>query len=107
MKQGSLSTGYSVAFYRGGNWWDSKIAPLLGLAYIQMLLMPMPIEQALLKLAGLLVSSFCVAGFVHAWNDLFDIEADRRAGKKNLIGGLSTPKRAGLIAGLAAGGVLP
>jgi hypothetical protein len=98
---------HELVFYRGGNWWDSKIPPLLAIAYVQMLIQPIPVDLALGALAAVLISAFSLAAYAHTLNDLFDIEADLLAGKKNHMAGLRPWQRLTLPVLLAAVGAAP
>jgi hypothetical protein len=98
---------HELVFYRGGNWWDSKIPPLLAIAYVQMLIQPIPADLALGALAAVLISAFSLAAYAHTLNDLFDIEADLLAGKKNHMAGLRPWQRLTLPVLLAAVGAAP
>ena len=92
---------------RVGNWLDSKIPPMLGVGYVLILVLGIPATQALVGLAALSVSAIALAGYAHVLNDLFDIEADRKAGKDNRVARLPRWQRAALLTGLAALGGLP
>jgi 4-hydroxybenzoate polyprenyltransferase len=89
------------------NWWCAKIPPLLAIAYVQILSSGLGPGPAMLQLASFVLSVACVAAYGHVVNDLFDREADRRAGKPNAVARLG-PGRPVVIAGaLAVAGFLP
>jgi 1,4-dihydroxy-2-naphthoate octaprenyltransferase len=92
---------------RVGNWLDSKIPPLLGTAYVLILVLGMPAERALHLLVALIVSSMSLAGYAHVLNDIFDIGSDQLAGKVNRVARMSPWQRAALLAGLAGMGAVP
>jgi len=75
----------AIAFARPDNWFVSKIPPLLAIAYLDMLRFELAPAAALGCLGGALVSIFCVAIYGHVVNDIFDLEADRLAGKVNRL----------------------
>jgi UbiA prenyltransferase family protein len=92
---------------RRSNWWDSKIPPLLALAYLQILVLSVPVERALVALAALLVSAISLAAAAHVLTDSFDLEQDRRAGKSNALGVLKPWQRIALYSLLAVCGLAP
>lgn len=83
---------------RAGNWWLSKLAPLLGLAAVQVLRFEHePLRAVQLLVGALVVTGGAVGAYGHVVNDAFDITADRRAGKVNRIAGVRPAVR-GLLA---------
>jgi 4-hydroxybenzoate polyprenyltransferase len=66
-----------------------------------------PLSRTLLVMLAFMVSFVGVAGFGHAVNDLFDIDADRRAGKANTMQARPGWQRLLLLGGLLALGVAP
>ncbi|HWE72429.1 MAG TPA: UbiA family prenyltransferase [Stellaceae bacterium] len=70
---------------RPENWWFSKIPPLLGVAYLEILKIGGESGPAVLLLGCYLFSISNVAAYGHVINDLFDIEADLRAGRHNTM----------------------
>lgn len=82
---------------RFDNWWFAKMPPLLAAAYLLILLGGLDIGRAVPVLGGFLLSIICVASYGHVVNDLFDVEADRRAGKANAVARFG-PRRAIVIA---------
>jgi len=83
MSQIGFRLAATVAFARPGNWFVSKIPPLLAIAYIDMRRFELAPAAALRLLGGALVSIFCVAIYGHVVNDMFDLKADRLADKVN------------------------
>jgi 4-hydroxybenzoate polyprenyltransferase len=84
---------------RSEQWWDPKVAPLVGLSALAIGSAPGPAPSgALADLLLLLVSMVGVAAFGHLVNDWCDREADAAAGKANLLVGLAAPRRAALVA---------
>lgn len=89
---------------RIGNWWDAKIPPLLAVAYLELLRAGATPEAALPPLAFYLAAVVCVASYGHVVNDIFDIEADRRAGKANTMAALPVFLHSALPAALLGAG---
>jgi 4-hydroxybenzoate polyprenyltransferase len=68
---------------RATEWWSYKIPPLLAIGYALVLIgSRSPVESIPRVLAGV-ISIIAVAAWGYVINDCFDIEVDRRAGKKN------------------------
>src|SRR3954452_19684201 len=92
---------------RAAEWWEHKLAPLLGTGYATAFLLGASLldsAPALLLALAALVSG---ATFVSLLNDLTDIEADRAAAKPNRAAG--RPRATSLAAVAAcviAGGAL-
>lgn len=81
---------------RADNWWASKIPPLLAVAYAEVLLLDFPPARSFQLLVVALVGLIGVASYGHIINDAFDIEADRRAGKRNFMAPLRPWQRVAL-----------
>jgi 4-hydroxybenzoate polyprenyltransferase len=95
------------AMVRFDNWWYSKIPPLLAVAYLEILLGAVSAEQGLLLLVSLVFSIACIAAYGHVVNDVFDVEADRRAGKPNAMAGWSRGRQVAIVALFAVAGFAP
>lgn len=95
--------GAAVAYtLRGANWWSSKLPPLFGLAFLQILRHEVDPWRAMVLLGSVLVvTGGSVGAWGHVLNDWFDVEADRRAGRSNRMAGLPVAARTALAAGLA------
>lgn len=72
-------------FIRLDNWWCSKIPPLLAVACLLILADPRTPWLSIQGLGYFLFSISCVAAYGHVVNDLFDLKADRLAGKPNAM----------------------
>ena len=72
------------------DWWYSKIPPLLAVAYLQALVAHVSSTRLAEVLPCALLSIVCVAAYGHVVNDIFDVDADRRAGKANAMTNVST-----------------
>jgi hypothetical protein len=96
-----------LGFARLDNWWLSKIPPLLAVAYLCVLIRPIPAPAALHLLACYLASIACVATYGHIVNDAFDVEADLRANKPNAMRNLDVNARILLALLFLVGGFLP
>jgi len=95
------------AFARPGNWFVSKIPPLLAVAYLEILRFGVAPHDAGRLLASGLLSIFCVAIYGHVVNDIFDLETDRLANKVNLLADIRPVWRVLLIATFLIGGFVP
>ena len=94
---------------RATEWWSYKIPPLLGISYA-LLILTSPAREPLASLgliAAVMTSIIAVAAYGYVINDCFDIEPDRRAGKKNSMAGRSVAQRAGILLAILAIGWLP
>jgi|SRR5271157_314447 len=96
-----------LAFARTGNWFVSKIPPLLAVAYLQILRFGFTPRPAARLLGCGMLSVFCVAIYGHVVNDIFDLDADRRANKVNRLAAMGPVFRALLGGAFLAGGFLP
>jgi 4-hydroxybenzoate polyprenyltransferase len=97
----------ALAVGRPDNWFASKMPPLLAVAYLAILRFGTATVEVPRLLAASLVSIACVATYGHLVNDVFDLEADRRAGKINRLARMRPPHRALLTATFLAAGFLP
>jgi 4-hydroxybenzoate polyprenyltransferase len=89
---------------RSENWWFAKIPPLLAVMYLEIARLGGEPRHAILMLVGFLCSISCVAAYGHVINDVFDVEADLRAGRSNRMAGVSTTQRAALCLALLLAG---
>ena len=96
-----------LAFARTGNWFVSKIPPLLAVAYLEILRFGFTPQPAVRLLGCGLFSIFCVAIYGHVVNDIFDLEADRLANKSNRLAAMRPFSRVLLAGAFLAGGFLP
>jgi hypothetical protein len=92
---------------RPGNWWFSKIPPLLAVAYLDILRLGTDPVLGALLLGCFLCSIAMVAGYGHVINDACDVETDLRAGKHNHMAGTSWTSRILLCASLLLAGFAP
>ena len=83
LKLGVLSSFFKII--RASEWWLYKIAPLLAIAYAEILLIHLPPLQSVTTVLTFLLSISSVAAYGYIVNDLFDIEVDRKAGKSNAM----------------------
>lgn len=109
MKLAGLWTaaGRLVAFARPGNWFVSKIPPLLAVAYLEILRSGVAPDEAAQLLGWGFYSIVCVAVYGHVINDMFDLEADRLANKVNQLAAIPLSRRVLLAVGFLTGGFLP
>lgn len=70
---------------RASEWWLYKIAPLLAVAYAEILLIHLPRFQSIITVLTFLLSISSVAAYGYIVNDIFDIEVDCKAGKSNAM----------------------
>jgi 4-hydroxybenzoate polyprenyltransferase len=92
---------------RPENWWLSKIPPLLAVTYLDMVRVGSEPDRAVLALACFLWSISFVAAYGHVINDVFDVDADLRAGKPNHMAGVGGTRRALLCVTLLLAGFAP
>lgn len=78
-----------LKFTRYGEWWEYKMVPLLGVAYITIISLHEPLKIALPRIALLLGALIVGAVYVSVINDLTDIKEDGLAGKRNSMANLS------------------
>ena len=98
---------YYLRFARFGDWWFSKIPPLLAVAYLVILRNDLNFSSAAPLLAYYLFSISCVAIYGHIVNDCFDVEPDQRAGKQNAMSEWSRATRAAFCLAFLCVGFLP
>jgi hypothetical protein len=92
---------------RPGNWWFSKIPPLLAVVSLDILRERADPVHAQLLLGCFLWSIIAIAAYGHVINDAFDVESDASAGKPNQMAGVSLLRRAGLCVALLLAGFAP
>lgn len=92
---------------RGHLWYQSKIPPLLAVAYATLGFQHIPARDGVPALGALMVSSASLAAYAHVLNDIFDAEVDRRAGKHQALATLTTGQRWLVCLLLALLGFLP
>ncbi|MGB0563767.1 MAG: UbiA family prenyltransferase, partial [Spirulinaceae cyanobacterium] len=68
---------------RSQEWWLYKIAPLLGIACAQTLILQLPPGLATVSTLIAFLSIASVAAYGYLLNDIYDIEGDRQANKPN------------------------
>ncbi len=94
-----------LAALRLGEWWEHKLAPMLGTAYATAYL----VNTSLLKAAPILLltlASIAVGGaYVSVVNDLTDLESDRQAGKPNRLADQPRWLAVGAIAAFVGAGI--
>lgn len=73
---------------RTDNWLQSKIPPLLSIAFAGILIGDVASKEAYLLIANICISIFSVAVYGHLINDIFDAEEDRFNHKENLVSSL-------------------
>lgn len=83
LKARLLSSFFKIV--RSRDWWLYKIAPLLAVAYAEILLINFPPLQSIVTVLTFLLSISSVAAYGYIVNDIFDIEVDCRAGKSNAM----------------------
>jgi tetratricopeptide (TPR) repeat protein/SAM-dependent methyltransferase len=78
---------------RSQEWWLYKIAPLLTIAYAEILLLQLPPTTATLTTLTTLFSITSVAAYGYLLNDICDIETDHKANKPNAAANLQPGQR--------------
>lgn len=92
---------------RAGNWWHSKLPPLLSVVYAAALLLGLDAASTAEMWLAALVSLLGIASYGHVVNDAFDIEVDRLAGKPNAMAPYTVWQRTFIAAALLALSLLP
>jgi 4-hydroxybenzoate polyprenyltransferase len=92
---------------RAGHWWKYKAAHILGFAYFYFYLIKLPLKESIIILLLSAVTIIGVAGLGYVINDLYDIEPDRLAGKRNRMERFSWPVRVLIMLTLVAVALLP
>jgi 4-hydroxybenzoate polyprenyltransferase len=77
------------------------------LLYLQLAIGNVRVADVAVRLSAVLVSILCVAAYGHVVNDVFDIEADRRAGKPNAMAQRGRGAQASLATTLFVAPFLP
>lgn len=78
------------SYIRSNHWWGFKAAPILGFTYLYFSFFEFPFSDKLLIFLLSAMTILGIAGFGYVINDIYDIEVDRKAGKKNPFEGKST-----------------
>ena len=78
---------------RISDWWNSKVAMLVGWSYFFVLLSDVGPKSYLVLFPLILIWLFSTAGFGYYINDCFDIEIDKKASKPNSVAQHSKFKR--------------
>lgn len=74
---------------RASNWWSSKLPPLIGVALAAAVVFDRPFGRTAAVITGvILVTGGAVGAWGHVLNDAFDLAADRRVGRRNLLAGV-------------------
>lgn len=107
MRSRIAAAAQGLAFARTGNWFVSKIPPLLAVAYLEILRFGIKPQPAARLLGCGLFSIFSIAIYGHVVNDIFDLEADRLANKVNRLAAMGPVSRALLAGAFLAAGFLP
>jgi 4-hydroxybenzoate polyprenyltransferase len=68
---------------RVDNWWYSKVAPAIAISYCAALLYRVPAWATARSILLIAFVGLCAGSYGHLINDVFDIEVDRSAGKRN------------------------
>ena len=83
---------------RVDNWWFSKVAPALALSYCSALVFHVTAWPAARSFLMIAFVGLCAGSYGHIINDVFDIEVDRKAGKRNHMAAFSPWRRFGFCA---------
>ncbi|MCL4837547.1 MAG: UbiA family prenyltransferase [Thermoanaerobaculia bacterium] len=92
---------------RAPEWWHSKLPPLLAIAYFLLGRAEAVAWPAVAALLPFLASAAGTAACGHLWNDLGDLEADRRAGRERPLAALPRRRRTALLLGATLLAVFP
>ncbi len=83
---------------RVDQWWYSKVAPILAVGYSASLFYRVPVMATARSILLIIFIIFCVGIYGHIVNDIFDIDVDRRAGKRNQMAVFTPWQRFGFCA---------
>ena len=92
---------------RVDNWWYSKVAPALALSYCSVLMYHVATWPAARSILLIAFVGLCAGSYGHIINDVFDIEVDRSAGKRNHMAKFTPMQRFLLCAVTVALGFAP
>ena len=70
---------------RVDNWWYSKVAPAIAISYCAALMYRVPAWPTARSILMIAFVGLCAGSYGHIINDVFDIEVDRNAGKRNHV----------------------
>jgi 4-hydroxybenzoate polyprenyltransferase len=68
---------------RVDNWWYSKVAPAIAVSWCAALMYQVPAWATARSILLIAFVGLCAGSYGHIINDVFDIEVDRNAGKRN------------------------
>ena len=68
---------------RVDNWWYSKVAPAIAISYCAALMYQVPAWATARSILLIAFVGLCAGSYGHIINDVYDIEVDRNAGKRN------------------------
>jgi 4-hydroxybenzoate polyprenyltransferase len=92
---------------RVDNWWYSKVAPALALSFCSALIYQVSAIETAQSILIIAFVGLCAGSYGHIINDVFDIEVDRNAGKRNHMAHFAPWQRFGLCALTLALGFAP
>lgn len=68
---------------RVDNWWYSKVAPAIAVSWCASLFYHVPVWDTARSILLIAFVGLCAGSYGHIINDVYDIEVDRNAGKRN------------------------
>lgn len=92
---------------RASLWWNHLVPPIISVVYALSWIHAVPLQEIWLPLLLFVISIIGTAGFGYWLNDWADIEADRLAGKPNMVSDLSWQNRAIVLVTLLIAAWLP
>jgi 4-hydroxybenzoate polyprenyltransferase len=90
---------------RAGEWWEHKLAPMLGTGYMTAFHLGSPLLRLLPMFVGTVVAVAAAAAYVSLVNDLADRDEDAAAGKANRLAGRTRRYAAGAFGATVAVGL--
>lgn len=84
-----------LKLFRTNTWWNAVVPQVLGWVYL--LSQHKSLRTVLVLNAFFFVALICISAFGYLFNDYCDIEADRKAGKHNLLNNYSKPIRVFIV----------
>lgn len=84
-----------LKLFRTNTWWNAVVPQVLGWVYL--LSQHKSLRTVLVLNAFFFVALICISAFGYLFNDYCDVEADHKAGKRNLLNSYSKPMRALIV----------
>lgn len=96
-----------LQIFRLKDWWNYIFPPILGIAYLGVLLNQSELKMVWFKLLMFFISFLFTAAFGFFLNDIFDIDIDRKVRKINFVRRFSKSTRVLMIIIVVVGSIIP